>query len=173
MWQKQRKKNINLKIHTRIHSTKCRYHKDARSTAGKNNNTAHVASWPTATHHDSINCRDHRLKDVHRHNRRRHRHQDNNDYDCGHRNGDDDDNERNVQEKLCTGLHWAVYTGLHWVALVCTGLHWAGPAIIIICNLSWNTTSSQISPNNFKSSRTTMKIITIVLKVLKHDQPFN
>ena len=49
----------------------------------------------------------------------------------------------------------------------------AGRAIIIICNLSWNTTSPQISPNNFKFSRITIKIITIVTKVLKRDQPLN
>ena len=116
MCQKQRKKNID--IHETHMHTKCRYPKDARSKAGKNNNTAHVASWPKATHHDSINCRDHRLKDVHRHSRRRHRHQDNDDQDGGHRDDDGDVDERNVQEKLCTGLHWA------------------GPAIIIICNLS-------------------------------------
>ena len=131
MCQKQRKKNIDIH-ETQMH-TKCRYPKDARSKAGKNNNTAHVASWPTATHHDSINCRDHRLKDVHRHSRRRHRHQDNDDQDGGHRDDDGDVDEKNVQEKLCTGLHWALCT-LHWA--VCTGLHWAGPAIIIICNLS-------------------------------------
>ena len=95
----------NIYVHkTRMHDTKCRYHKNARSSAGKNNNTAHVASWPKATHHDSINCRDHRLKDVHRHNRRRHRHHDNDDYDGGHRDDDGDDDERNVREKLCT-LH--------------------------------------------------------------------
>ena len=102
-----------------MHNTKCRYHKNARSSAGKNNNTAHVASWPTATHHDSINCRDHRLKDVHRHSRRRHRHQDNDDQDGGHRDDDGDVDEKNVQEKLCTGLHWALCTGR--CALVCTG----------------------------------------------------
>ena len=56
---------------------------------------------------------------MHRHNRRRQRHQDNDDQDGGHRDDDGDVDEKNVQEKLCTGLHWALCTGR--CALVCTG----------------------------------------------------